>query len=732
VRSSLASQHSSLFSIKSSQFNAAHSATLPSSLPIRICSFPHALLYARYDMPILPPLSSASKFRSLEHLAAAAAAKSRARLVAHSSASFIFAAEATSAHDVKVTPPTASARPSPSLSLTLLQIACSRVLAAFHSFMSSSGSLQLPITWSAAAACGPAHLLPLASEWGTPQATFVLGDAARCCTRLLRAAASGTLLLDGGSISIEGVQEWPGAFEQHEPFPCVGIPVASLPAQVDCRDFPPPSSDEPAPLDVAAEIFDAEQPLAPSSLMAAAELLPFASAPSPAVEAAQPPASPAHSPRLSAALSILSSPASAPPSPVSIRQALHPAAAVVVSPREEIKVAAFDQLHFDEIDNVFVGDLRADMSEAAELVPLQSSTAPQQPVSPGPIPCLPLLSPCGSGSSVAAAVQLLLNHLVDHIVSDAAPALHFEDDVSGISLPPSTTALENPVPTTSSDPALLLPLSSQTFPAADEAPKQPVSRSLFKRHLKIKKERPHSAAAATADAAHVCADALISSDATSTAEATAATSAYSAAVGATLAVSSAKEAAVHDTAAITTIAALDQASALVDSHAKAVAAAFPAADSAGNGSAAASPLASTQIVELVSASVDNGSALQAQRDEQIRHAPLADCAPASDCNAASGDAPASVHEMSESEAAALRIGEGVRDVESRWRGAANGGLRDAENDLKALVLAEDQASVNPHFNFFMRLMSVVSSPSLPVPPPPPPLTAAALARYRPR
>ena len=62
--------------------------------------------------------------------------------------------------------------------------------------------------------------------------------------------------------------------------------------------------------------------------------------------------------------------------------------------------------------------------------------------------------------------------------------------------------------------------------------------------------------------------------------------------------------------------------------------------------------------------------------------------------------------MSESEAAALRIGECVRDVESRWRGAADGGFRDVENDLKALVLAEDQASANRHFIFVISLMSV--------------------------
>jgi hypothetical protein len=541
----------------------------------------------------------------------------------------------------------------------------------------------------------------------------VLGDAARRCTLLLRAAASDTLLLDGGSISIEGVQEWPGTFEQHEPFHCVGVAVGSLPAHVDCRDWPPQSSDEP----VAAGIFDARQPLAPSSLMAAAELLPFVSAPSAAVEAAQPHASPPHSPLLSADLSILTSPASAPPSPVSIRQAFHPAVAVV-SPREEIDVSALGQpvlLHFDEFDNVFVGDPGTEMSEAAELVPLQSLTTLHPLVSPGPIPCLPLCSPCGSGSSVAAAVQLLLNHIIDQIVSDAAPALHFEDAVSGISLLPGTTALDYLIPTTSSDPSLLLPLSSHSFPAAGEPPKQPVSRSLFKRHLKIKKERPHSAAAA--DAPHICADALTSSDATSTAEATGAANAYAAAVGATQAVSSATEIAVHDAAAITTIAARDQASALVDLHAKAVAVPSPAADSAGNGSAAVSPLASTQIVELDSAAGDKGSAVQAQRDEQIGHAPLAECAPASDCNAAAGDAPASVHEMSESEAAVLRIGESVRDVESRWRGAADGGFRDVENDLKALVLAEDQASVNRHFIFHApyvcQIVDVVN------PPPPP-------------
>lgn len=78
---------------------------MTTSSPVHVptsLSFPHALLFARYTLPIHAPLPSASKFRSLEQLAAAAAAAARVHLVSHTSACFIFAAEGSPALDCKV------------------------------------------------------------------------------------------------------------------------------------------------------------------------------------------------------------------------------------------------------------------------------------------------------------------------------------------------------------------------------------------------------------------------------------------------------------------------------------------------------------------------------------------------------------------------------------------------------------------------------------------------------
>jgi hypothetical protein len=56
-------------------------------------SFPHALLIARYDIRTSSVLLSAPQFRSLELLAATAAARSSVHFIAHNCSTFIFAAE---------------------------------------------------------------------------------------------------------------------------------------------------------------------------------------------------------------------------------------------------------------------------------------------------------------------------------------------------------------------------------------------------------------------------------------------------------------------------------------------------------------------------------------------------------------------------------------------------------------------------------------------------------------
>lgn len=315
----------------------------------------------------------------------------------------------------------------------------------------------------------------------------------------------------------------------------------------------------------------------------------------------------------------------------------------------------------------------------------------------------------------------------------SSPQQSVADAVIHTDHPPPCHANPGPLLSTSSlHIKPVLPVTNRSVSATEAPPQQPASRSLFQRHLKIKKEKPVSAEAATALVASVPAQARASFDLVSDACSAVATDAiFQVAAAEAVAVSAASVLptdAHHDTAE-----SIDYESSNFtgsDAAAATVVSSAPHAEDITNtpafGKLFAIQTISEHCVERVPSSAD-GSFVAAQNEQQESdHKLVSDVA--KDGMSAPRGGPAAGDHVSEAAAAVMRISESVGHVEMRWRGAAGRGA-DVANDLKMLRLAEDQVIQSTCVLFIISgvyRMILFQSNAVVSPP-----TAAAVARHGP-
>jgi hypothetical protein len=272
-----------------------------------------------------------------------------------------------------------------------------------------------------------------------------------------------------------------------------------------------------------------------------------------------------------------------------------------------------------------------------------------------------------------------------------------DDDAVAVAdfLPSLDKALPFPISASSSTLKSLPTLSNIGLSAVEGPPKQPISRSLFQRHLKIKKVQSVAPPAVVVPTLSALAHAHSSSEDGKSASEGAASAAAAAAdhaaavyadgVPTATAVSSASD---HQTP--TSISSHAAAEAVASSHAHAPDVTHPAASQWFAVEKNAEP-----SLERVSSPVHRSTVAADIQQPETDSSPSVDSVLSNDAIHATIAPPAASDDMSDAAAAVVRISEGVSLVELRWKQATERG-RDVESDLKALLLAEDQ--VNTHVN----------------------------------
>ena len=313
------------------------------------------------------------------------------------------------------------------------------------------------------------------------------------------------------------------------------------------------------------------------------------------------------------------------------------------------------------------------------------------------------------------------------------PAVAADAVVHPVQPPPRDATLGPALSTSSLHIKPLLPVLNRSVSATEAPPQQPTSRSLFQRHLKIKKEKPVSAAAATALMPSAPAQPRASFDPVTDACPAVAADAISQVANAEAGTISAASVLATDAHQDTTEPTDHGAPNFTGSHAAAasVASAASHVEDITNAPACGKLFAlqrlSEHSVERVPSPGD-GSYVATEIEQQE-----SDRKPVSDVTDDGVSAPrvgsAASDHVSEAAAAVMRISESVGHVEMRWRGAVGRGA-DVENDLKMLRLAEDQVIQAKCFLFIIwgvyRMILCPSTNTVLSPP-----TAAAVARHGP-
>jgi hypothetical protein len=304
------------------------------------------------------------------------------------------------------------------------------------------------------------------------------------------------------------------------------------------------------------------------------------------------------------------------------------------------------------------------------------------------------------------------------IIRYSVPKL--DDDAVALAdlLPSLDKALPPPISASSSILKSLPTLSNIGLSAVEGPPKQPASRSLFQRHLKIKKVQSVAPPAAVVPTLSALAHAHSSfEDGKSASEGAA--SAAAAAAHAAAAHAAADHAAADHADGVPTAAAVSSASdhetpTLISPHAAAEAVASSHAHAPDVTHPAASQWFAVErnaepSLERVSSSVHRSTVAADIQQPETDSSSFVESVLSNDATRASIAPPSASDGMSEAAAAVVRISEGVGLVELRWKRAAERG-RDVESDLKALLLAEDQVTrpVNCCAIFVMILSALFS------------------------